>query len=138
MKTEPIGKSGDDAVHVRMRALGIDESDLVEKFIKGSGPGGQKINKTSSCVYLKHEPTGIEVKCQRERSQALNRLVAREELCDRIERRRLEQKRARQAEAARKRRSRRKRSAAAKARLLADKRMHSVKKGLRKPVRGDE
>ena len=54
----------------RMEALGIREDEIVEKFIHGSGSGGQKINKTASCVYLKHEPTGIEIKCQRERSRA--------------------------------------------------------------------
>ncbi|MDD4183782.1 MAG: peptide chain release factor-like protein, partial [Candidatus Omnitrophica bacterium] len=56
---------------------GIREEDIVEKFIRASGPGGQFVNKTSSCVYLKHIPTGIEVKCQKERSQALNRYAAR-------------------------------------------------------------
>ena len=58
---------------LRMLALGILADELVEKFITGSGSGGQKINKTSSCVYLKHVPTGIEIKCQRERSRELNR-----------------------------------------------------------------
>jgi protein subunit release factor B len=69
----------------RMEACGIREGDLVEKFILGSGSGGQKINKTASCVYLKHLPTGIEVKCQRERSRELNRFIARRELCRKIE-----------------------------------------------------
>jgi len=71
----------------RMARLGIREADLTEQFIKGSGKGGQKINKTSSCVYLLHRPTGIEIKCQRERSQSLNRFFARRELCDRVEER---------------------------------------------------
>ncbi len=69
----------------RMERLFIQENDLTEKFITGSGSGGQKINKTSSCVYLKHEPTGFEVKCQKERSRELNRFLARRELCDKIE-----------------------------------------------------
>lgn len=68
-----------------MDRLQILEGDLTEKFIAGSGSGGQKINKTSSCVYLKHEPTGIEVKCQKDRSRELNRFLARRELCDRVE-----------------------------------------------------
>ena len=68
----------------RMSELGIKESDLVEKFVLGSGKGGQKINKTASCVYLKHIPTGIEVKCHKERTQKLNRFFARQELCDLI------------------------------------------------------
>ena len=69
----------------RMERLGIKEEDLVEKFILGSGSGGQKINKTSSCVYLKHLPTGTEVKCQKDRSRELNRLNARRELCEKLE-----------------------------------------------------
>ncbi|MEM7174751.1 MAG: peptide chain release factor-like protein [Chlamydiota bacterium] len=74
----------EDELKCRMEKLGIKEEDLVEKFIFGSGSGGQKLNKTASCVYLKHIPTGIEVKCQKERSQQLNRFFARRELCDQI------------------------------------------------------
>ncbi len=69
----------------RMEALGIHEKDIEEKFIRSSGKGGQKVNKTSTCVYLKHIPTGIEVKFMRERSQSLNRFLARRELVKRIE-----------------------------------------------------
>ena len=69
----------------RMEVLGIDERDIEEKFVRSSGRGGQKVNKTSSCVYLKHIPTGIEVKCMKERSQSLNRFLARRELIERVE-----------------------------------------------------
>ena len=69
----------------RMEALGIHEKDIVEKFIRSSGRGGQKVNKTSTCVYLKHLPTGMEVKCMKERNQSLNRFLARRELIKRIE-----------------------------------------------------
>ncbi len=69
----------------RMEALGILEEDLEEKFIRSSGKGGQKVNKTSTCVYLKHLPTRIEVKLMRARSQSLNRFLARRELVKRIE-----------------------------------------------------
>jgi protein subunit release factor B len=69
----------------RMEALGIHEKDIEEKFIRSSGRGGQKVNKTSTCVYLKHLPTGMEVKCMKERSQSLNRFLARRELIKRIE-----------------------------------------------------
>ena len=79
-----ISKEKQEALKKRMEALGIHENDLVEKFILGSGSGGQKINKTSSCVYLKHIPTQIEVKCQRGRSREMNRFQARRELCDQI------------------------------------------------------
>ena len=69
-----------------MEALGIREKDIEEKFIRSSGRGGQNVNKTSTCVYLRHIPTGIEVKWMRERSQSLNRFLARRELVRRIER----------------------------------------------------
>ena len=67
-----------------MEALGLREKDIEEKFIRSSGSGGQKVNKTSTCVYLRHIPTGIEVKCMRERSQSLNRFFARRELVEKI------------------------------------------------------
>ncbi|OGP74634.1 MAG: peptidyl-tRNA hydrolase [Deltaproteobacteria bacterium RBG_16_49_23] len=70
----------------RMEVLNIHERDIEEKFIRSSGRGGQKVNKTSTCVYLKHLPTGIEVKWMSERSQTLNRFLARRELVSRIER----------------------------------------------------
>ncbi len=68
----------------RMAALGIREEDLEERFVRSSGKGGQHVNKTSSCVYLKHLPTGIEVKCMEERSQSLNRFLARRELVEKV------------------------------------------------------
>ena len=67
----------EDLLIKRMQSLGITEEDLSENFIRGSGAGGQKINKTSSCVQLLHAPSGIEVRCQKSRSQALNRYYAR-------------------------------------------------------------
>jgi protein subunit release factor B len=69
----------------RLRDLGIDEKDIEEKFIRAQGRGGQKVNKSSSCVYLKHIPTGIEVKCQKARIQAMNRFFARRILADKVE-----------------------------------------------------
>lgn len=68
----------------KMEALGIHEKDVEEKFVRSSGKGGQKVNKTSTCVYLKHIPTGIEVKCMKDRSQSINRFLARRELVKRI------------------------------------------------------
>ena len=69
----------------KMETLNILEKDIEEKFIRSSGKGGQKVNKTSTCVYLKHIPTGIEVKCMKDRSQSINRFLARRELLERIE-----------------------------------------------------
>lgn len=73
------------ALEERMKDLGIQEKDIEEKFIRSQGKGGQKVNKTSSCVYLKHIPTGIEVKCQKARSQAMNRFFARRTLSDKVD-----------------------------------------------------
>ncbi|HBR17782.1 MAG TPA: peptide chain release factor-like protein [Deltaproteobacteria bacterium] len=70
----------------KMESLGIREEDIIEKFVRSSGKGGQKVNKTSTCVYIKHSPTGIEVKCMKDRSQSINRFLARRELIERIER----------------------------------------------------
>ncbi len=74
-----------EALRERMNALGIREADLEESFIRGAGRGGQKVNKTNNCVFLKHLPTGIAVKCHADRSRELNRFLARRELCDAIE-----------------------------------------------------
>ena len=69
----------------KMKALNIREEDIQETFVRSGGRGGQHVNKTSTCVYLKHIPTGIEVKCQEERSQALNRYRARVILANKVE-----------------------------------------------------
>ena len=82
----PVSEEKNRALRERMEALGIHEKDIEERFIRSSGRGGQKVNKTSTCVYLKHLPTGIEVKWMTERSQALNRFFARRELVTRMER----------------------------------------------------
>jgi protein subunit release factor B len=84
MVTFPVSEGKNRWLEERMEALGIREKDIDEKFIRSSGRGGQKVNKTSSCVYLRHLPTGIEVKCMKERSQALNRFLARRELIEKI------------------------------------------------------
>ncbi|MBX9922624.1 MAG: peptide chain release factor-like protein [Rhabdochlamydiaceae bacterium] len=115
-----------------MEALSIKEDDLVEKFILGSGSGGQKINKTSSCVYLKHLPTGIEIKCQQERSRELNRYVARKELCNRLEEIIRKRASAKIQESEKLRRQKKKRSRASKEKMLVEKKAVSQKKSLRK------
>lgn len=82
----PVSEEKKKWLQERMGALGVLEKDIEEKFVRSSGSGGQKVNKTSSCVYLKHLPTGIEVKCMRERNQSLNRFLARRELVLQVER----------------------------------------------------
>jgi protein subunit release factor B len=79
------GKEKIAALEDRMKVLGIKKEDIEEKFIKAAGRGGQKVNKTSSAVFLRHKPTGITVKCGRERSQHLNRFLALRQLTDKIE-----------------------------------------------------
>jgi protein subunit release factor B len=74
-----------NALEERMKDLGIKEGDIEEKFIRSQGRGGQKVNKSSTCVYLKHVPTGVEVKCQIARTQAMNRFFARRLLADKVE-----------------------------------------------------
>jgi len=81
----PVSAAKNRWLKEEMEALGIHEKDIEEKFIRSSGSGGQKVNKTSTCVYLKHIPTGIEIKYMRERNQSLNRFLARRELVMRIE-----------------------------------------------------
>jgi protein subunit release factor B len=81
----PVSEEKNRWLREKMEVLEIQEKDIEEKFIRSSGRGGQKVNKTSTCVYLRHIPTGIEVKVMRERSQSLNRYLARRELVKRME-----------------------------------------------------
>ena len=118
----------------RMEALNIREEDISESFVRSGGKGGQKVNKTSTCVYLKHIPTGIEVKCQEERSQSLNRYRARMILVKKVE----ELIKGRESEERLRiekiRRQKRKRSKRAKEKILAEKKITAEKKRFRLPV----
>lgn len=122
----------------RLAAVGVRPEEVEERFVRGSGPGGQKINKTSSTVVLRHEPTGIEVRCQRERSQAANRETAWRELCEKLEeRRRVAAEYARSARELVRRRTRQK-SRGQKRRMIADKRHRAGVKSTRgRPARED-
>ena len=119
----------------RMRLLGIRDEDCEEKFIRSSGHGGQNGNKTSTCVFLRHRPSGISVKCQEERSRALNRYLARRRLVEKLEEVQAGRLSAEQQRREKIRRQKRRRSRRAKAKMLAEKRMHSEKKALRGMVR---
>ena len=115
----------------KMAALGIREADITESFIRAKGPGGQNVNKTSTCVRLKHIPTGIEVKCQKERTQILNRYIARKILVNKIENLVLGKLSEEQQRIEKLRRQKRRRSRKAKLKMLEIKRRHSEKKRLR-------
>jgi protein subunit release factor B len=125
------------ALEKRMKKLGIREDDLREDFVRGSGPGGQKINKTSSTVVLRHLPSGVEVRCQRERSQVMNRHWARMELCDRLETQRRELRLAEQHEREKVRRQNRPKPRGVKQRMLNEKRSRGEVKRGRGRVRDD-
>jgi protein subunit release factor B len=124
-------------IEERLKVLGVRSADVEEKFVRGAGPGGQKINKTSSTVWLRHGPTGVEVRCQRERSQAANREVAWAELCAKLELR----KRAAQAavvdEREAERRRTRPKSRGAKVRMIQTKKHRAGHKAKRGRVGGD-
>ena len=134
----PVSPEKQDALAVRMRVLGVREEDLDEHFVRSGGKGGQNVNKVSTCVVLRHRPSGVTVKCQRERSQALNRFLARRELLEKLEARARGVAEARAAERARIRRQKRRRSRRAKEKMLAAKRAQSEKKAARRAPSMDE
>lgn len=123
-----VSENKENALFEKMQRFGIRESDLDEKFILSGGKGGQNVNKVSTCVYLKHRPTGIEIKCSQERSQALNRFLARRILVNRIESQILGEQSAQQKQIEKIRRQKRKRSKRAKEKMLQNKKIHSAKK----------
>lgn len=134
----PISSDKEKQLLARMLALGVREQDIDEQFVRSSGAGGQNVNKVASCVVLHHRPTGLRVKCQKERSQGLNRFLARRLLLDKIEAAIKGAATEEQQRIEKIRRQKRKRSRRAKQRLLADKRHQGEKKSLRAPVARDE
>ena len=116
----------------KMKLLKIKEADIRERFVRAGGHGGQKVNKTSSCVYLKHLPTSIEVKCQKERSQSLNRFLARRILVEKIEALVLKKKSDKEKGIEKIRRQKRKRSKRAREKILKVKHLQSEKKQSRR------
>ena len=132
MSVYPVSPGKIAELERKMMRLGLRESDFEESFIRSGGAGGQNVNKVASCVVLKHVPTGLEVRCQRERSQGLNRFLAKRLLIEKIEAVRLGAQSEQQQAFERIRRQKRKRSKRAKEKTLADKKIHSFKKDLRR------
>ena len=130
-----VGLQKEKALREKMLRLGVAERDLLEAFIRSSKPGGQNVNKVSSCVYLKHMVSGIEVKCQHQRSQSLNRYRARQILLEKIETAILGEKTQKLWANEKIRRQKRRRSRRAKAKMLNDKHEHAQKKEQRRSVR---
>lgn len=125
-------------IQSRLDKLGIIPADVEEKFVRGAGPGGQKINKTSSTVWLRHHPTGIEVRVQRERSQVANRALAWEELCAKLETALRAVEAARRDAIEKERRRKRPKSYAQKRHMVAAKRHRRTAKDLRGRICGEE
>ena len=121
----------------RLNALGVATDDVEERFVRGAGPGGQKINKTSSTVWLRHRRTGVEVRCQRERSQSANRELAWAELCDKLEARRAAAAAQQQDEKQRLLRRTRQKSRGQKVRMIESKK-HRARIKSRRRFGGDE
>src|SRR5204863_2027293 len=135
MSSFPVSPDKLAQLQHRMTALGVKEAEIEETFVRSGGAGGQKVNKSSSCVMLLHRATGLRVKCQATRHQAMNRFLARRLLLDKIERLQKGYVRAEQDAAEKIRRQKRKRSRRAKQRMLADKARQGEKKRLRTDVR---
>ncbi len=137
MSTFPVSPEKQAQLSQRMLALGVTEADLEEVFVRSGGHGGQNVNKTSTCVMLRHRPSGVQVKCQSTRQQGLNRFIARRLLLDKLEAIRTGRTAAHRAEMEKIRRQKRRRSRRARARMLADKAHHAAKKQLRRSLPSD-
>ena len=133
----PVAPEKARALEDRLARLGVREQDLDESFVRSSGKGGQNVNKVSTCVVLVHRPSGIVVKCQRERSQAMNRYFARVQLADKLEARIAGAASAAEQAREKIRRQKRRRSRRAKEKMLRQKHARSDTKSLRGRVRGD-
>jgi protein subunit release factor B len=125
------------SLRARFVSLGVQPDDVEESFIRGTGAGGQKINKTSSTVRLRHRPTGLDIRCQRERNQSVNRLLAWTELADRLEERQQAEAGAARSAWELERRRHRQKSRGQKARMIESKKHRAKIKQARGRTRED-
>jgi len=130
----PVSSEKVRALAARMAVVGIREDDLDEKFVRSGGKGGQNVNKVATCVMLSHRPSGLQVKCQEERSQAMNRFLARRLLCEKLDEKQRGAASAAEQARERIRRQKRRRSKRAKDKMLANKRAQGEKKTQRRSV----
>ncbi len=137
MSAYAVSPEKESQLAARMARLGVREADLEETFVRSGGHGGQNVNKTSTCVMLRHRPSGLQVKCQASRQQGLNRFLARRLLLDKIEALQTGRVEAQRARIEKIRRQKRRRSRRAQQRMLADKAHHADKKETRRAVRPD-
>jgi protein subunit release factor B len=135
MQPFPVSASSLGSLRRRFEALGITDADLEETFIRSSGHGGQNVNKVSTCVVLRHVPSGVTVRCQRERTQALNRFLARRMLADVLESRQEGVRSEAQKRTWKIRKQKARRGRRAKAKMLEDKHHQTEKKSFRAPLR---
>ena len=138
MPNLPINSDKWNALNARLLKLGIREQDLDERFVRAGGPGGQHVNKVSTCVVLRHRPSGLAVRCQEERSQGLNRFLARKRLADKMEATLLGEAGRRRQESEKIRRQKRTRSKRAKEKMLEAKHRRAGLKANRKAVEKEE
>lgn len=132
MNNHIVSAGKEHLLRQKMSVLGVKEADIIEEFVRSGGPGGQNVNKTSTCVYLKHIPTGLDVKCQKSRSQSLNRFLARQILVNKIENMVLGRESEDRKRIEKIRRQKRKRSKRSKEKMLHGKKMTGEKKALRR------
>ena len=130
----PVSSEKLAALNADLLRLGIREEDLDESFIRSGGNGGQNVNKVSTCVVIVHKPSGLMVRCQQERSQGMNRFLARRLLADKIAEKIHGEISKKRAESEKLRRQKRKRSKRAKQKMLENKRFHGQKKAGRGKV----
>jgi len=130
----PVSSEKEKSLKDKLDSIGVYEKDIEESFICSGGKGGQNVNKVATCVYLKHLPTGTEVKCQRSRTQGLNRYYARVMLYEKIESVIKGEESEEAKRIAKIRRQKRKRSKRAKEKMLDEKKLQSKKKTYRSSV----